>query len=413
MAQIYTNSAGASVYDNGGQTFDAKTGQVYSAAPANQGVNTSSTSSSSNNGDAFMQQLQQSLLSQSGIISSSNTAMEDKINEAISGIQSGAKSNAAAITSQYDRNKGYTAEAGAQKQTSFQEAQRGYATNTAALKQISDDTTKQLNDLEQRKQELILQGNATAAGQVSEIQLQAIQFRQQAQQQVFTNLLGMANFGLQKQQQQAQQDQFNRTMQFNESSAMSQIALQYGLNTQPGETLTSLYSRATKDMGANSPAALALKQAKSTIDANNAQIAKINSDINANKALSGSDIDILANSYLAAGAGALSNVKDSVSLGKVIARAGEIKAMDLVSSDKNAGTSKLDSRNGIINSSLSAPEKTAALNVLDKVYGLDSAQPKTGAQGNVLDSFTDWFTANVLGEPGMVQQAQKYRAMGI
>ena len=394
----------ANAQGSGVQTYSSKVTPAATTTPSS----TTSTAS-----DTFISELQSRLLAQSGIISSSNTQLESSINSAIAGVQKSADLSGQAIASAYDREKGYAADAGAIKSTSFQESQRGFATNTAALKQIQDDTTKQLNDLEQRKQELILQGQAGAASQISNLQLQALQFRQQAQQQVFSNLLGMASFGLQAQQQQQQATQFERTLAFNENNAMSQIALQYGLSLNQGETLSSLYSRATKDMGKDSPAALALAQAQSTIARNNAEIRKITTEAGA-KAYSDAELTVLANGYLGAGSGALAGVKDPLQLNRIIERASQIKATGFIQNNKAQGNSKAEVRSGILaDTTMSPADQQAALRSLETVYGADSAQPKAAPAGNILDQFTDWFTGNVLGEKGMVEQNQRYRALGI
>lgn len=221
---------------------------------------------------SFVTQLQEKLLGQSDLISSENTNLENKINEAISSVREGAKASTGAVESAYNREKGYAQERGATQFTRALEEQRGFATNTAALRQIQEDTNKELKDLEQRKQELILQGQAAAAGQISQLQLQAVQFRQQAQQQVFSNLLGMSNFGLQIQQQRQQEIQFNRQQSFQESSAISNVALTYGLDVRPGDTLQSITTRAMPF--ASKKQQLELAQMQANINKINAEIAQ-------------------------------------------------------------------------------------------------------------------------------------------
>ena len=339
----------------------------------------SKTTNGADNSD-FISTLQNKLLGQAGAISSEDTKIEKTIQSAISGVQKSAESSALAIESKYDREKGYTAEAGQERLTSFMEAGRGFATNTAALRQINEETDKSLKDLEQRKQELILQGNSAAAGQVATLELQALEFRQKAQQTAFTNLLGIANFGLSVQAQKDQTTQFERKMQFDESSAMSNIALQYGLDVKPGETLTSMYSRATKDMGANSPAALAMKSALSTINRNNAEIAKIQADAAASKSLNATDQETLARAIAArpdATGALLANIKDGTTQSNILLRSEEIKFNDAAVSDKSDGTSKSDSKNAVLSrQDLSASQKAIAIKQIESVYGADAAQPQ-------------------------------------
>lgn len=349
---------------NGAQVDDT-TGAVVKPA--------GSASTTTGGGDAFLDTLKSRLLASSGAVSSESTNLEKSISDAIAGVKSGNAASGAAIESKYNREIGYAADAGAQKMTSFQESTRGFATNTATLKQLQSDTDKNLKDLEQRKQELILQGDANAASQVAGLQMKAIEFRQQAAQQVFSNLLGMANFGVSVHGQEIQQSQFDQKMKFDTNAAMSDIALKYGLNVKPGETMESLYGRAAKDMGKDSPAALAIRQAKSEIDKNNAQIREISVQ---NKPLTGDNLDLLADAYNSGGAGVLAGLKDPTQQAAVIQRAGQREYNNAISQDKTKGTSKQDAKNKFLNNTaLSASQKAAGISAVDKLYGPDSEQP--------------------------------------
>jgi len=349
--------------------------QAASLVPDSGGAATPTNKTSSNE---FMSQLQKRILGQSDIISSENTALEGKINEAIKSTKEGAAAGSQAITSAFDRQIGYAKEAGQQQLTGALESQRGFAQNTAALRQLNETTDKQLNDLEQRKQELILQNNSQAAGQIAQMQMQAIQFRQQAQQQVFSNLLGMANFQLSAQAQQQQQNQFESRMQFDEQSAMSNIALQYGIEANPGETLTSLYSRASKDMGVDSPAALAIKQAKSSIDRNNAEIARIRTDIANSGKVSSVDLSMLASAIAARPdlAGALiGGLKDPGQMASVMDMAGKLEYKNFYTQQKDSNIPKSDLKQSILSGEGTASEKSIRLRTLEDVYGPDTTQP--------------------------------------
>lgn len=366
----FTTPSGAVVDSVTGATISGPTGTNGVAAPAAPASNTD-----------FTQQLQQKLLGQSGIISSDSTQLESKINAAITNVNKSADASGQAITSNYNRQEDYAKTAGANQLTSAQEAQRGFATNTAALKQLTDNTTKQVNDLEQRKQELILQGEASAASQVSQLQMQAIQFHQQAQQQVFTNLLGMGNFGLQSQQVQNS----TNTQQLQQQQAMSDIALKYGLTPGPNETLQSLYSRATTDMGANSPAALAIKQAQSQIQTNNAQTAKAYADIETNKnnPLDAASITALGAEWNRNPANILQTVKNSGQLGQIVQAAATQQSSNMtiaINQDKTAGIDKATAIQKLTsNSNLSASQQADGLAKIEATYGPDSEQPAQGS----------------------------------
>jgi hypothetical protein len=344
----------------------------------------------------FTSQLQQKLLDQSGIISSDNTKLESKIADAITGVQQGAKDSAKVVASQYDRQKAVVADQGQSQMTSAQESQRGYATNTAALKQLSDNTNKQLNDLEQRKQELILQGNAAAAQQVSSLQVQAIQFHQQAQQQVFANLLGIGNYAQQSQQIKNQADQFKATMDFQSNQAISGIALKYGLSISPGETLDSITTKAMPF--ASQEEKLQLDQLRTQIDANRATTAKALADAKAGTTLNTAQIDALALAYNSGGQAVLAGVKDPVLQASVINRAATMQGENLVQSAHDAGDDKDTARDDIIsNAALNASVKASALSALDKVYGNNPKPQQT--QSNPFVGFSNFIRVNFMKEP--------------
>lgn len=243
----------------------------------------------------FMSQLQSKLLGQSDLISSEDTKLEGKLSEIVGGIQSGEKAGEGALNIDYNRQEQQAQQAGAQTLTSAEESQRGFATNTAALQRIQDQTTKNVNDLEDRKQELILQGQSAAAGQISQLQVQTLQFRQQAMQQTFQNILGLANLGQQAYQFSQTQAENARAQTFNEQNSISNIALKYGLQVGSNETLASITSKAMPFASAEEKAQLAKLQSDTNL--NNAQAAKTLSDAKSNGALSPIDAAGYAATY--------------------------------------------------------------------------------------------------------------------
>lgn len=371
----------------------------------------------------FLTQLQNKLLGQSDVISSESTQIESKINEAIKGIKEGTGAGSQAVESAYNRQIGYTQEAGGRALTAAEESQRGYAVNTAALKQIQETTDRQVNDLEQRKQELILQGQASAAGQISQLQLQALQFRQQAQQQVFQNLLSGAGIGLQLQQQQQQASQFQqslglqqRQVTMQEDQAKANIALQYGLTAKPGESLESLYSRAVNDMGLNSPAALAIKQLQSQITANNAQTQAALASAKANQPLTKAQQEALASAYNTVGSVILGQMSSATDQANVIVLANTQQSTSYQSvAQKNFdnGISKSASITNIM-SDQSIVNKAGAIQAVNGVYGnTEKPSRKAGAPG-VFTPFTPYGAVPVgstnFSAPPPITQAQRAAA---
>lgn len=271
--QTALNASGANLKVDGifgGLTQAAVNGYQ---APQTQNTNMSGgVTNTPSQAPDFMSQIQAKLLEQSGIISSTNSTLESKINDAIAGVGSARDSSNAALNISYDRQKGYALDKASSDLTAGRAAGAGGGVmNMAALRELTKTTDKNLNDLEQRKQELILQNDAQAASQVAGLQMKALEFQQQAQQQVFSNLLGMGNYAL-----EADKQNLARSSQsFQEKSAISSIGLQYGVSVLPGDTLESITQKAMATGFVTKQHALELAKLQSEINANNAQAAKV------------------------------------------------------------------------------------------------------------------------------------------
>lgn len=340
----------------------------------------------------------QKLLGQSDIISSQSTGLESKINDIISGVKSGETANEGALNLSYQGKEADAQKQGATALLGAQEGQRGFAVNQAALQQIQDQTKKSVNDLEMQKQQLILQGQASAAGQITQLQLQQLQFQQQAQQQVYSNLLGITGISQQKDAAATAAAQFQQQQKFQSTQAMGALATQYGLTPRPGESLDSLYARAATDMGVNSPAALAIKQAQSQIAANNAQTAESLAKANAAKPLTAIDLKSLASAYNSVGPAILGQISSANDQAAVIQQANA----DEIASYSTAAQSNFD--NGIPKSALvqqvmgdqSIVNKNGAIQAINNVYGNnETPTKKASAQG----TYTP-FQAPTLGTAG-------------
>jgi hypothetical protein len=218
--------------------------------------------------DAFITTMQEKLLGQSGAVSSASSEIEKVIKGAVKGVKESTELTNRATESSFNRQIQDVRQAGNYAFTGGMEEQRGFATNVGLLKKINEDTNKNVNDLEQRKQELILQGNAAAASKIAELQLNALQFKQQAEQQAFQNLLSMSNFGLSVRQEKRQQ----RAQDFAERSAISQIALEFGLPISENDTIDSVVAKAAPL--ATEDRKLKLEQIRADIANSRAQAAK-------------------------------------------------------------------------------------------------------------------------------------------
>lgn len=304
--------------------IDAASSKTSSSTKSNKttnsSTNTGGTSVSSDvSSDSFLSALQAKLMAQSEAISSANTGIESKINEAIKGLNKGGEASNARIESSFERQKNALYEQGTSQATTANEARRGFATQTGVLKQIYADTDKSVKDLEQRKQELILQGDSERAGQIASMQLKALEFQQTSAQNVFNNLLGMSNLGLSAKAEQRQQ----MADQFAQKQAVGAVALQFGLDIQPGDTLDSIITRAAPLASAQQK--LTLQKAQAEMSLISAQVRKLEQGMGPK---SSADIDAAAKAAIM-NPSILQTIEDVDTAAKVTNRMAELEG-DLV-----------------------------------------------------------------------------------
>lgn len=320
--------------------------------------------------NAFTEELQKRLLSQSDMISSANTGLESKINEAIGGVQKANEYSRQAVTSSFDRQIGYQSEKDQNALTAVKERGVGISSSDVAYKALAKEADTNLKDLEMRKQELILQGDAAAASKIADLQIQTLEFKTKAMQQTFTNLLGIGNFGLQAQSERRQQD----AQDWSQAAAVKTLGLQYGVTVQPGDTLDTVAVKA--GVVAGKKAQLEIEQMQSQIRNNNAQAAKALKDGSINLGNAG-EVDGLMNL-------ALTNPQ-------------EFKAQQL----KLIGDGKLDQAGKMAEVSRRAATKqneSFKSDVADKV-----------SQGYTLpEVLSEMLTGNVLDAEGAVTAITKY-----
>jgi len=250
------------------------------------------------------------------------------------------------------------AESGEIAKTAFAESRSGFATQTAVLRQILDSTDKNLKDLEQRKQELILQGEAEAASQIAGLQLKELEFKQKSQQDVFNNLLGLSNLGISisaERRAQSAEQRANEQFNFQKEQAVANIALEFGLETEPGESLSDIINRAQPL--ASQKARLELTKAQKEIDLINTQIAKAQKDA---QSFSASDIENLAKGALLNPA-LLSTIDDPDTLGSVINRMADLEGDLVVKPIVNAAIDNNDSLDEILKDIGKSPNITDKL----------------------------------------------------
>lgn len=232
----------------------------------------------------------QKLLEESGLISSQGSNIDQSINKAKEGVERATQASSRAIASQYDREIGYAREGIDRNFQSARAAGVGGMQNMAAFRELTSTSDKQLNDLAQRKQELILQNDAIGAQKIADLELQALDYKQKATQQVFNNLLGISGVVQQSEQFKLQQ----RVQSFQEEQTKGSIALQYGVEALPGESLDQLITRVSPLASADRQ--LELREIRARINAQEAQTAEI-----ARKVKAGSNLEGLSDESIALG----------------------------------------------------------------------------------------------------------------
>lgn len=245
------------------QVQDGETIDAYKARVASMQTPSGAVSSAGFDPNTVASMMQDTI----GSVSSSNDTIDASIGAAIQSQKEAAAANAAALESQYSRESSYQANDLNSQRTALMEAGRGGAIGSYALQAVDTQIEKSLRDLEQRKNELVLQGNAAAASKISELQVQQLQFKQEAQQKVFSNLLQMGNYAINLRSASLAE----RAQSFQETNAISSVALQYGLTVKPGETIEQIVSRA---------APLASEKQKLELNKTLAEIAKLKADAN-------------------------------------------------------------------------------------------------------------------------------------
>lgn len=232
--------AGSTFYDpNTGKAaginqFDPNTGK-----PLTPGATTGGSKY-----ESFISALQTSLLDSSGMISSNSSDIEKRINNSIESIRKGTEAGNQAIASRFDREAGYTTDKFNEDQIAGREQGSGGLMAFAALKKLTGDTDKNLKDLAQRREELILQNNAAGADKIADLEIKQIEFKQKAQQEFFSQLMGLTNLSLNVDQSARQDKQM-------EDNKIADIGKLLSENPQAGIKITDSIEEAYRKIGVN------------------------------------------------------------------------------------------------------------------------------------------------------------------
>lgn len=323
--------------------------------------------------EAFFNMLGGKLLEQGGIISSTASNLEGNINKAIGGIRESADLSNQRIESVYGRERNDVLGTANDSMISGRAAGSGGLMNIAALRELTSTTDKQLNDLQQRKEELMLQNNADAAGRIADLELKTLEFRMNAQQKVFENLLGVGNFGTSV----AQEGRLARAQTFEEKRAISNIGLEFGVEVGPNDTIETITAKA---------APFASEQRRAELAKTLAETARVRADtakMLSDGAQEDDDLDIIANAYFSSEMQGkdpsivITNLSDTKA-SKVLLRADQLRMQNYIGEiqqEIDSGKSKNVLSSSIKNeTNLSATQKSEALKYVNENW---KEQPKS------------------------------------
>lgn len=168
-----------------------------------------------------------------GISSSSSSELLSTINKAITGTKQSGELTTQRLQSERSREVAFAQDRVSTQFTGALESRRGYATQVAALRDLTETTDKSIRDLDQRYQEAILANDSNTAGQIAQLQMSKLQFQQQQEQSFYQNLFSFANLQQSALDSAKQSEQFWAGQKQNEQQFVMQMAqsdLQFNKN---------------------------------------------------------------------------------------------------------------------------------------------------------------------------------------
>ena len=154
---------------------------------------------------------------------------------------------------------------------------RGLASAMSQFQVFDDTINKQMNQLKLIKEDALRAADMDYYTRVSQAEMNLIETQVKATDSMFQKLFGIA--GISQEQQSFQLAQ--RSQQFQEQERIGSIALEYGLDLRPGETIDSAITRAMPM--ASEQKRLELNKMRAEINAENARAAQINYEIKSAK----------------------------------------------------------------------------------------------------------------------------------
>lgn len=192
---------------------------------------TTSALSTERRSSPLLEALTERLSSQGkGISSSSSSALQASIAQAISDTQRSGDLTLQRLELERQREVSFARDRAGASYTTALEGRTGYATQTAALRELTETTEKSIRDLDQRYQEAMLTNDANTAAQIAQLRMQKIQFQMQQEENYYRNLISVA--GMQQQEEQFFQNQMNENARFAVQMAQSNYQFEKNLGVQ-------------------------------------------------------------------------------------------------------------------------------------------------------------------------------------
>ena len=179
--------------------------------------------------DSVMSNVEKALFASADLVSSGDSGLESAIQNSIQAVKQGQEASAGRINRTFNDLEQSAIKTGVSSTVNANESRRGFATQTAVLRNILDTTNEELKGLRTQREELLLAGEAEAASQISGLMVKQAEARQQAMQQSFSNMLQLGQYEQGNQQLQLQRDQFKQQVKrdiFDQDQAKLQNGIQ-------------------------------------------------------------------------------------------------------------------------------------------------------------------------------------------
>lgn len=128
-----------------------------------------------------------------GISSSASSELQAAIQDSIKAAQDSGAITSQRLESERQREVGFLRDRGQAQFTGALEERRGYATQVAALRELTETTEKSVKDLDARYNEALMANDANTIAEVSKLRMSALEYKQKQEQDFFSNVLSLAN----------------------------------------------------------------------------------------------------------------------------------------------------------------------------------------------------------------------------